>query len=96
LNHPLDQKLYQAVDEVLHYIWDPIGICDEPKARDEYYSYSSHVFELLKNGASEKEIADYLYFSTTERMGLSANTERDLHVVNVLISYRIWRKSLQN
>ena len=32
-------ELYKRVDEVLHYLWDPIGVAEEPWARDEYYSY---------------------------------------------------------
>ncbi len=32
---PEDMAPYRAIDEVLHYIWDPIGISDAPEARDE-------------------------------------------------------------
>ena len=45
---PPDQmELYRRVDEVLHYLWDPIGVAGAPEARDEYYSYLPHVFSLL-------------------------------------------------
>jgi hypothetical protein len=33
-------NLESAINEVLHYIWDPIGIQDMPAARDEYESYA--------------------------------------------------------
>ena len=35
----LDEELYRRVDEVLHYLWDPIGVAGIPEARDEYYGY---------------------------------------------------------
>jgi hypothetical protein len=44
---PKDDALYQAVGEVMHYIWDPIGVAGVPQARDEYYSYVPQVFGLL-------------------------------------------------
>lgn len=32
-------ELYRRVDEVLFYVWDPIGVANSPAARDEYYGY---------------------------------------------------------
>ena len=46
-----DDELLMRVDEVLHYLWDPIGVSDFPEARDEYTSYAGVVFSLLKRGA---------------------------------------------
>jgi hypothetical protein len=31
-----DRDLYRMVDEILHYVWDPIGVAGEARARDEY------------------------------------------------------------
>jgi hypothetical protein len=45
---PKDKERYKRTDEVLHYIWDPIGIAGAPEARYEYHSYLPHVFSLLK------------------------------------------------
>jgi hypothetical protein len=36
---PKDKELYRRIDEVVHYLWDPIGVSDVPEARDEYHSY---------------------------------------------------------
>ena len=44
---PQQMELYRATDEVLHYIWDPIGVSDAPNARDEYSSYLPQVFKML-------------------------------------------------
>ena len=32
-------ELHRRTDEVLHYIWDPIGVSGVPTARDEYSGY---------------------------------------------------------
>ena len=44
---PLELELYKRCDEVLHYVWDPIGISDVPEARDEYESYLPTVWRLV-------------------------------------------------
>ena len=36
---PCEAKLYRHCDEILHYIWDPIGVAGRTGARDEYDSY---------------------------------------------------------
>jgi hypothetical protein len=44
------------VNEVLHYIWDPIGVRGEPRARDEYDSYAPEVYSLLQSGAPSNRL----------------------------------------
>ena len=85
---PPDEELYRRTDEVLHYVWDPIGVADAPAARDEYYSYLPQVFDLLKKNANAEQIADYLFQVSTQRMGLSGNREHDLEVAGVLLNWR--------
>ncbi len=87
-----EQELYRAVDEVLHYVWDPIGVSGAPQARDEYHGYLPHVFGLLRSGANEQAIAAYLGEAATGRMGCPANAERDLEVARLLIS---WKAALE-
>ena|SRR5215203_46486 len=87
-----ENELYQRIDEVLHYIWDPIGVNGVPAARDEYYSYLPHVFGLLKEGADEAKIADYLGTVSGEWMGMETNRNRDLEVAQILTE---WRDKLQ-
>ena len=55
-----EQELYRRTDEILHYIWDPIGVSDVPLARDEYYSYLPRVFSRLIEDCKYHEIAEYL------------------------------------
>ncbi|MEY2562272.1 MAG: hypothetical protein QOH88_465 [Verrucomicrobiota bacterium] len=63
-------ELYRRVDEVLHYIWDPIGVAGTPEARDEYYSYLPHVFSLVQSAAPREEITTFLLTTASEDMGL--------------------------
>lgn len=83
-----ERDLYIAVDEVLHYIWDPIGVAGVPQTRDEYHGYLPRVFSLVRNGEDEQVIADYLALITTENMGLSMNLQRDLEVARILIDWK--------
>ena len=85
---PPDLALYQAVDEVLFYVWDPIGVSRSPWARDEYQSYLPQVFQFVREGQSEEAIANFLTAITAERMGLSLTAERDLEVAWLLLEWR--------
>ena len=86
---PQELALYRAVDEVLHYIWDPIGVSDVPQARDEYQSYAPQVVKLLQEKQSVETIANYLGMVVTERMGLSMCKEHDLVVAQLLLDWQI-------
>jgi len=94
---PRDNELYQRVDEVLHYLWDPIGVSWEPNARDEYHHYLPHVFALLSNSADEKSLAAYFMSVATDRMGFSA-TEKGIdnchRIAELLLTWRglVWEK----
>ena len=85
-----DARLRVRVDEVLHYLWDPIGVSHAPEARDEYYAYSAHAFEMLKNGANADEIAAYLRGVRVERMCMGRGTERtgEKEIAEVLIRWK--------
>lgn len=41
-------ELQRRVDEVLFYVWDPIGVSDEPFARGEYESYVPGIATLVE------------------------------------------------
>ena len=85
---PSDEELYRRVDEVLHYVWDPIGISSEPMARDEYYSYLPQVLSLLKENAGTERLAAHLSRISTEQMGLTENRSKDLRVAEVLLAWK--------
>ena len=84
-------ELYRRADEVIHYIWDPIGVAGVPEARDEYDSYLTHVFSLLINNSEVREIQNYLTQIEENNMGLSVNDlsrNRAKEVEDILTNYR--------
>ena len=83
-----EQELLTRVNEVLHYIWDPIGVRGEPNARDEYDSYVSGVCSLLHDGATADQIATHLDKIATERMGLSSNMNHCHETAHKLLDWR--------
>ena len=85
--NPPDLELYQRTDEVLHYLWDPIGIAAVPMARDEYQAYLPQDFGLLKENATEETITAYLESAVVDRMGLNSNHEESVHVASVLLQW---------
>jgi hypothetical protein len=85
---PDDRALYQAVEEVLHYIWDPIGVAGVPQARDEYQGYVPHVFGMLREDADSSAIAKYLSEVSVDAMGLRSAPEHDVKVAEILIGWR--------
>jgi hypothetical protein len=84
---PLDEELYRRTDEVLHYVWDPIGVSTAPEARDEYHSYLPQVFGLVKANATADAIAEHLTGIATKRMGLPTNHTHDLEVAELLLHW---------
>ena len=83
-----EKELQMRVNEVLHYIWDPIGVRGEPRARDEYDSYVPEVYSLLQKGAAPDQIAAHLNRIATERMGLNSNIEHSLLTAHNLLDWQ--------
>ena len=83
-----DQALLKAVDEVLHYIWDPIGIADTPQSRDEYQGYTGHVFTMLHSGASESELSNHLQTISETRTGMGKSQDKSNQAAAALIAWR--------
>jgi len=83
-----EKELHMRVNEVLHYIWDPIGVRGEPRARDEYDSYVPEIYSLLQGGAAAEQIAAHLDEIATERMGLNSNIKHSLLAAHNLLDWR--------
>ena len=81
-----DSELYKRTDEVLHYIWDPIGVREEPFARDEYWIYLPQVFSLVKAG-DKKGILAYLLDVETVQMGMTGKKKNAEHVAEILLNW---------
>lgn len=93
---PSDRELYRRIDEVVHYIWDPVGICDHPQARREYRSYIKEFFDHVKSGRLERVLA-YMKLITTEHMGLHFNEYHATRAAQVMLEWRefVEEKQLQ-
>lgn len=85
-----EKELYRRTDEILHYLWDPIGVSDIPQARDEYHSYLPRVFARLVENAKDHEIAAYLVKVEEGSMGLTPNKEKALEIARTLIESKEW------
>jgi hypothetical protein len=83
-----EAELYKRCDEVLYYAWDPIGVSDEPYARDEYRSYLPQVFQLVKANASRERIEKYLAEIVKTNMGLEPQPQRDRSAAELLLKWR--------
>jgi hypothetical protein len=89
---PEQIELYRRVDEVLHYVWDPIGVAGTPEARDEYDAYLPYVFSLLHRDASSEEITGYLLETATERMALIGRGRLQKRAAEVTEILEKWRR----
>jgi len=85
---PQQMELYRATDEILHYVWDPIGISEEPNARDEYHNYLPQIFKMLIDQRTEEMIVEHLVKIEAEAMGLKPNKEKAMKVAKVLYEYK--------
>jgi hypothetical protein len=81
-------ELYRKVDEVLFYVWDPIGVSFCPAARDEYQRYLPKVLALLQDDVGAPSVAAYLDDVATARMGLEARPEHSMRVAQLLLEWK--------
>jgi hypothetical protein len=68
INRQRAKEIQAEIRQVLMRDWDPIGVCNEPNAQDEYDSYIGDISSLLVSRASQEEIAQYLLSVETEEM----------------------------
>jgi hypothetical protein len=75
------EKVRSAVRKVLWEQWDPIGVNDSPAHLGEYDGYANTVCALLRRGADNTEICDYLRQVEIKNMGLSGSSRDHFEVV---------------
>ncbi|MDY3530303.1 hypothetical protein PG593_11035 [Riemerella anatipestifer] len=80
-----DFLLYKKIDDILWFDWDPIGINDFAP-RDEYQSYVSEIFGLVKANADRQEIANRLHKLETENMGMGGTIEKCLTIADKILN----------
>ena len=85
---PEDSRLHPAISEVLHYIWDPIGVAGIPEARDEYDGYVNDILSLLRSDATDAAIVDFLVEIETNGMGIERPRSNSVEAVALLLRWR--------
>ncbi len=84
---PKDAELYQRVEEVVHYLWDPIGVCNIPQARDEYHSYMTAIFSRVQAGNIEG-ILEYMKWAASDNMGLIFDAVKAEEAAKVMLEWK--------
>ena len=64
-------KLLNKVNSILFSTWDPIGVNSNLNLSDEYFVYAKEITILLKDGADDKKLADYLMTREVNDIGTS-------------------------
>ena len=80
----------RRVDEILYYIWDPIGVAAEPSTRDEYERYVAGLISLLETNADSKQFAAYLDDIAKNQIGLQTNDKHSLGVARLMLAWKSW------
>lgn len=81
-------ELQKRVDEVLFYVWDPIGVADEPYARGEYEGYVPKVLELVESSSDFEPISAHLANIIANRMSLSPDKARCDYTAKLLLKHK--------
>ena len=92
-----EAELYKRCDEVLHYIWDPIGVAGEPNPRDEYDGYLPQIFALVRDNALPESVVYHLRDIEETQMGLAVKSNKIEFTVECLFKWRdfIWASPLK-
>lgn len=88
--------LLKYIDEVLHYLWDPIGISDTPEARNEYKSYTNRVYKEVIQNKTLEDIVIILNDIERDRMNLDISHEveqRNEKVAEIILEWSSYLKS---
>jgi hypothetical protein len=75
---------YSAIRQILLEDWDPIGVRHIREAQHEYDAYVPQLEQLLSEGASTREIFEYLWELETQHMALSGDRERTRQIAERL------------
>jgi hypothetical protein len=79
-------RLRSAVRDVLLHDWDPIGVCNNAQASNEYDSYVETICRMLVSGADAQKLADHLSQLESVSMGLSFSSRNLPEVANRLLA----------
>ena len=81
----------RAIRGVLMQDWDPCYVRDAPEAQDEYDTYVSQLYRMLRQGTSEKALVDYLFAVEKDGMGVTPQRTQLAPVAQKLIEIDVSR-----
>jgi len=81
-----EELAYGIIRQALWNNWDPIGVRTFSEPKDEYDAYVPVIYNLLKSGASQAEIFDYLWTLETRHMGLEGDMRNTYEFSKLLVS----------
>jgi hypothetical protein len=85
------KELSKRIDEILYYQWDPIGVSEEPFARDEYTGYVGSILSIVLRTDEINDISKLLDEIQENRMGLKPTPISLAHskkIANLLIQHK--------
>ncbi len=80
-------EIFKAIDDILYYDWDPIGICNLAP-RNEYQNYSAEIFDLFIGGAEIETIAEKLYEIETSEIGVTGSIDHCKKIAYKIVNLR--------
>lgn len=81
-------ELGRRVDEVLFYVWDPIGVSDEPCARWEYKEYVPKILQLVEQNDDPSPISAHLTKIVIDYMGLTPDKKQCDYTAELLLNHK--------
>lgn len=84
---PKKARIWQEIHSILSQDWDPFG--DYPDSKDEYDAYIHPIYEMLKSGANQGSLCDYLEIIARKELclvpleGCSQKAAVKLHKINL-------------
>ena len=85
------EELRKRIDEILFWVWDPIGISTECATRGEYEIYVPKILELVLSNEKPEPIADALREIAETKIGFDSTDEsrkHDLKVAELLLEHK--------
>jgi hypothetical protein len=83
-----DRELERRVSEVLFYVWDPIGVSDQPYARGEYDGYVPQVLKRVLQDESIEPISEHLAGIVRSQMEMAPDKKQCDHTAELLLQHK--------
>jgi len=90
--NPQDAGVYAALDRLLFWEWDPLGVHDIHGPEDEYHAYLPGFWKLVTADATAEDIAAYLRRTEVEALGVESTEAHRLDIAKKALALRAaWR-----